>query len=139
MKTKLTTYRFSAKGHRNIRATHKNTLEFTKDSEVSVRGDCIMGVEADFCVHTLRKVAQHCTEIKVCIEVGTNRQEFLAKVNPKFCDLNEVVIRVSDYISSRTFATRSQAAAKDIKRTIVNELKKPNTKLSVVIECLENS
>ena len=41
-------YKFNAYGHPNILATHKTTLEFTKDKEVSLKGDCIVAVKADF-------------------------------------------------------------------------------------------
>ena len=39
---------FKAYGHENIRATHNRTIEFTKHKELSVRGDCIIGVNSDF-------------------------------------------------------------------------------------------
>ena len=41
-------YKFKAYGHPNITAKHKTTLEFTKDKELSLRGDCIVGVKSDF-------------------------------------------------------------------------------------------
>jgi hypothetical protein len=34
-------------GHKNIQATHKTTLEFTKDKHLSKKGDCIIAVAAD--------------------------------------------------------------------------------------------
>ena len=34
-------------GHKNIQATHKTTLEFTKDMHLSKKGDCIVAVAAD--------------------------------------------------------------------------------------------
>ena len=37
----------TAFGHKNVRATHRTTLEITKDEELSVRGDCIVAVAAD--------------------------------------------------------------------------------------------
>jgi hypothetical protein len=33
-----------AQGHENILATHKTTLEFTKDKRLSKKGDCIVAV-----------------------------------------------------------------------------------------------
>ena len=41
-------YSFTAYGHKNILATHKTTIEFTKDKELSLKGNCIVGVRADF-------------------------------------------------------------------------------------------
>ncbi|HIP58595.1 MAG TPA: DUF371 domain-containing protein, partial [Archaeoglobus profundus] len=33
----------TAWGHPNITAKHRTTLEITKDEELSIRGDCIIG------------------------------------------------------------------------------------------------
>ena len=35
-------------GHPNISADHKTTLEFTKDKELTKKGNCIVGVNSDF-------------------------------------------------------------------------------------------
>ena len=35
-------------GHKNILAKHRNTLEFTKDKDLTLNGDCIVGVNANF-------------------------------------------------------------------------------------------
>src|SRR3989338_8528844 len=48
-------YSFTAYGHKNILATHKTTIEFTKDRELSLRGNCILGVNADFNLIELKK------------------------------------------------------------------------------------
>ena len=48
-------YRFTCYGHENITSKHKNTLEFTKDNDVSLQGDCIVGVKADFSLVKIRK------------------------------------------------------------------------------------
>ena len=41
-------YSFTCYGHENITCKHKTTLEFTKDKDLSLKGDCIVGVKADF-------------------------------------------------------------------------------------------
>ncbi len=41
-------YKFSCYGHPNIKATHVKTLEITKDDGLSERGDCIIGIKADW-------------------------------------------------------------------------------------------
>ena len=33
-------------GHKNILSLHKKTIEITKDSELSVSGDCIVGINS---------------------------------------------------------------------------------------------
>ncbi|HIP75502.1 MAG TPA: DUF371 domain-containing protein, partial [Thermococcus paralvinellae] len=34
-------------GHENIKATHKSTLEITKEDFLTPRGDCIICIKAD--------------------------------------------------------------------------------------------
>ena len=41
-------FQFPCYGHENILSTHKTTIEFTKDSELTLDGDCILGIKADF-------------------------------------------------------------------------------------------
>lgn len=48
-------YLFTCYGHKNITCRHKTTLEFTKSNELSLKGDCIIGVKADFSLVQLRK------------------------------------------------------------------------------------
>ena len=36
-----------ARGHENIKATHKTTMEITKDPYLTPRGDCIIAVKAN--------------------------------------------------------------------------------------------
>ncbi|MEM2023054.1 MAG: DUF371 domain-containing protein [Archaeoglobaceae archaeon] len=39
-------YTIFARGHKNLRATHRTTLEVTKESYLTPRGNCIVGVKA---------------------------------------------------------------------------------------------
>ena len=38
-------------GHKNILSLHKKTIEITKDSQLTVNGDCIVGVRFQPCMH----------------------------------------------------------------------------------------
>ena len=37
---------FIVEGHKNLKSTHKSTLEFTNDSELTLRGTCILGMKS---------------------------------------------------------------------------------------------
>jgi hypothetical protein len=50
-------YIFHCFGHENIRARHGKTIEFSKDCELTARGDCIIGVRADFELAAVKKLA----------------------------------------------------------------------------------
>ena len=51
-------YRFTAWGHPGIKATHRTTLMLTKDADCTARGDCIIGVRADFDPGQLRELVK---------------------------------------------------------------------------------
>ncbi|MGB9674949.1 MAG: DUF371 domain-containing protein, partial [Nanopusillaceae archaeon] len=36
----------NVKGHKLVKATHKSTLEITKDNFLTERGDCIIGINS---------------------------------------------------------------------------------------------
>ena len=112
--------RFKAQGHRNVLATHKTTLEFTKDSHLTKRGDCILGVKSDF-----PRPEGLDGRIRIRIKIGELSEVITAFFNPGF-DSDEMVIRKSDFKDRRTFATGADKAAIDIDREIVNRLKNPD-------------
>ena len=59
----MKSFEFSCYGHKNILATHKNTLEFTKDEQLSLKGDCIVGVKADYELRELKKFLKNKSNI----------------------------------------------------------------------------
>ncbi|MEM2131517.1 MAG: DUF371 domain-containing protein, partial [Candidatus Woesearchaeota archaeon] len=48
---------FNFSGHENLLGNHKNSFEFTKEKELTKRGNCIIGVMADF---DYKKVKDFC-------------------------------------------------------------------------------
>ena len=40
-------FKIKAKGHKNVLSKHKSTFEITKDKELSLSGDCIIGLDID--------------------------------------------------------------------------------------------
>ena len=133
-------YKFFAYGHPNILGTHKSTLEFTKDKSLSPRGDCIIGVSADFRLDKLKELIKNSKGKKISITIkavskGKKIQDaILAEINQSFNDSREFVIRKTDFESERTFAKSSDKAAFDIKRGLINFLKEKEAKIMVVIE-----
>jgi len=124
---------FRAWGHPNIKATHKNTLEFTKEDYVSPEGDCIIGVNADFDTEKLKEFAKKHKHAKITIRLGGLQEVILAKTNPYFDDDKELVIRLGEYESPRTFAVRADKAAKHLSRELVRALQ-TGSPIEVLIE-----
>ena len=131
-------YKFHAYGHPNILGTHKTTLEFTKDSELSVKGDCIAGVKADFELGKLQDFIKKSDNKKITITIETAdktiKENIIAELNPNFNDDNELVIRKADFISDRTLATKADKAAFELNRALIIFLKEKKNKIAVIIE-----
>lgn len=113
---------FRAWGHPNIKATQKNTIEFTKEDYVSPEGDCIVGVNADFDAEKLKEFVKKHKHVKITIKTGGLQEVILAKTNSFFDDDKELVIRLGEYASPRTFAVRADKAAKHLSRDLVKAL-----------------
>jgi len=124
---------FTAYGHPNIRATHKTTIEFTKDQDLSLKGDCITGVNANFDVKVLKDFIKQNKDkkIRIILAVDDLKEEIIAELNPFFDDSNEVIIRKSDFVSKRTFAIKADKAAFDIDKRLINKLKNLNKKIII--------
>ena len=133
-------YTFYAFGHPNIQATHKTTLEFTKDKDISLKGDCIVGVNADFKLDKLRKFIKKSNNKKISIIIQTIsknkkiKETIFAEINPEFSDNKEFVIRKTDFVSERTFAIRADKAAFELSRNLIEFLREKENKISVLIE-----
>ena len=139
-------YSFNCYGHKSITAKHKTTLEFTKDSEMGLGGDCIIGVKVDFSLPQLKKFIKSVSnnkKITIIIETINNKNNINnnkiieiinAEINPNFNSNEEMVIRKTDFISERTFAIRANKAAFELGRDLVEFLKGKENKIKVIIE-----
>ena len=84
---------FKAYGHKNITAKHPKTLEFTKDKDLSLEGDCILGVNADFDSKKLKEFVKGKKKLRMAIKAGAAEDHVEFELNPDFDDEKEVVIR----------------------------------------------
>ena len=129
-------YTFTAHGHQNILATHKTTLEITKDSELTKSGDCIVAVRADFSLQQLQRIIGSCGDggkISLLIECAGIKEEIIAVVNRDFSSESEIVLRKGSFISERTIGIQADRAACDIGRKLVGKLKSPTSIVSVTV------
>ncbi|MBI2649855.1 DUF371 domain-containing protein [Candidatus Woesearchaeota archaeon] len=136
-------YQFNAYGHPNILGTHKTTFEFTKDENVSLRGDCIVGIKADFELGKLKEFIRKSIKnnnkkisiiIKTLSKSITIKETVFATINPDFNDDKEFVIRKTDFASERTFAIKANKAAFELNRDLTGFLREKKNKISVIIE-----
>ncbi|KYK38810.1 MAG: DUF371 domain-containing protein [Theionarchaea archaeon] len=122
---------FHCYGHENIRATHYKTIEFTRDSHLTVKGDCIIGVKADFDASELKKLKG---KVRITVEVNRLKDTFKAVINPYFDNEEEIVFRKSTYSSKRTLGHKLNRGANRLERSIVELMQNPHTVMKVTIE-----
>ncbi len=123
---------FTAYGHKNVLSTHRNTVEFTHDKELTLRGDCILAVAATYSLEKIHNAHLH-GKIKIRMEIDGISDEIIAEYNPLFQDPHEMVIRKTDFVDRRTFAIKADKVAKDIDRRIVEKMKNPDAVLEICI------
>jgi len=129
-----------ARGHPNIKATHRTTVEITMEDYVTPRGDCIIGVSANKSTSSLNPDFKECLKhedsiLIVVLEVGNLRDFILAQGSPRLIlsDPGKIIIRKSEYIEPATLGVRANKAAGDLKRELVESLKNPSTTLRVYL------
>lgn len=126
-------------GHENVKATHRSTLEITREDYLTPRGDCIICIKANKGLRDLgdelKKALKSGKKIKIRIIVDDLVDEIEAFGDERLSFENEIsmVIRKSDYVDGRTLAIKANKAAKDIKRELVEKLKDPNQEVLVVL------
>lgn len=134
-------FSFRCYGHTNITALHKSTLEFTTESDLTQKGDCIVGVKASTNLKSLPKniqtlIRKNDTKIKVILKVNEFSDEIQGRGHPdlNLSDENAIIIRTSNYICPRTLMINANKAAKDILMEIRNLMKDSKTVMDVTLQ-----
>ncbi|MDH3610429.1 MAG: DUF371 domain-containing protein [Nitrosopumilus sp.] len=119
-------------GHKNIRSNHKKTIEITKDSELTTKGDCIIGVNAsdscsDLPLSIKKKLQNPNSKVEFLIKVG--HHEFVVRGSGHggltLTHPEDIVIRKSDFICPRTLAVKCDKTSDLLPREMVTLLQDP--------------
>ena len=128
-------------GHENILSLHKKTIEITKDSKLSVSGDCIVGTNSTIaCIDLPEKFKKKIQNPDTVIAFTIVADEHSFSVHGKGSDkltlkhTNDIVLRKSAFTCSRTIAINCDKASDDIPRTMVKKLQSPKTSGKLIIE-----
>lgn len=130
---------FSAQGHTNITALHKSTIELTKESYLTKRGSCIIGVNSQLCCadlpNEIKNRLRDAAKVIIKLRVGNIEDNIKCRGDRNLTLKSHVsiVIRKSEYIDDRTMAVGADKAARDINRKLIKELKKEH-RITVTIE-----
>jgi len=132
---------FTARGHPNIRSTHRTTLMITVDDQLTTRGDCIVAVRAE---KGLRDLSPGIKEVirsegaSVRLIIKAEGRTFITEGSgdPRLTlsHPSDMIIRKSGYICDRTLMIRADKAARDIEGSFVKLLQKGNCQVSLTIE-----
>ena len=122
-------FKIRAKGHENVLSLHKSTFEITKDKDLSLAGDCIIGLDIDksmedFPKEFKEKLANDDT--KIIIELKTpNASDEIEGYGHHDLTLShptDIVCRKSTFVCSRTLMIKSNKAAIDLNRDLIKDL-----------------
>ncbi len=134
-----------ARGHPNIRAIHKTTLEITRDQDLTPRGDCIIGVKAskglaDFSKE-FKEIARKKTSIIITLLYIDDKlyDQVIGHGHPSltYSDNRKIIIRKSTYIDGATAMINSSKAARDLDRELVGKLRDSDTVLKTLFITLD--
>ncbi|MFH1850193.1 MAG: DUF371 domain-containing protein [archaeon] len=125
--------KFACYGHGNIRSTHAKTLEITKEKQVTIRGDCIIGIASDFDSAFLNQSIKGKKKLLLHLSCGGATDTVSADINQSFSSHDEIVIRKSGFLSCRTLGIHADKAASDLSADLVKLLNIPGKKIDVKI------
>ncbi len=131
---------FTAKGHPNVRSSHETTFMTTKEPDLSLRGDCIIAVSADYGLADLpvevKALARDPeTKITFLLDVGSYSFTATGYGHPdlEYTNPIDMVARRSSYTCGRTLMINSDNTSKDIPKEIVKSLQDPTTVVKITL------
>lgn len=133
-------YSFTATGHKNVTSKHKSTFEITTDESLTLKGDCIIGLNSNI---TLNDFPQ---ELRDIIQTDDSRIEIILKTENATDTIigygssqltldhpSDMVIRKSTFTCSRTLMIKADKAARDLDKQLINDLSN-GSKLEITIK-----
>jgi hypothetical protein len=131
--------KFIAKGHENIKATHRSTIEITKEEHVTPRGDCIIAVSSEKALTDLDPMLKDKIRsgwyVATIFKSDDIIDHVIGRGDPRLTlrDPVRIIIRKSDFIDDKTLMIRSDKAAIDLDRRLVSRLKDRKSILEIEI------
>jgi len=129
-----------AYGHGNILSTHEKTLEITRESILTKRGDCVIATRAskgaaDLHSEFKKAARREGARITINIEADDVRETVRAFGSRRlsFTHPTDVVVRKSDFVCGRTIAIKADKAAADLSKKLVEKLQNPDQRVRVTL------
>lgn len=128
-------------GHKNVRGLHPRTIEITTEPDLTLQGDCIIGVNADCGCKRIpaeikKRLKREDAVVTITIQVDGKSFQIRGKGHPdlKLENPHDIVIRKSGFVCPRTLAVGCDLASDDIPRQMIKMLQDPKTKGLFIIE-----
>ena len=133
-------YSFEASGHENVLSKHKSTFEITTDKSLTLKGDCIIGLNSqvtlnDFPQKLRDKIQTDNTKIELILETPNASDKIIGYGSSELTldHPSDMVCRKSDFTCSRTLMIHADKAAIDLNKDLINDLSN-STSLKVTIK-----
>ncbi len=118
-------------GHINIRASHRSTIEVTRDDYLTPRGDCIVGIKADKGLADinpgLRSIIRRGDSLVIVVFMVDKYIDLVIGMGSPRLTLGsrgKIIIRRSTYIDDSTLMIKANKAAIDLDRKLIDRLKR---------------
>jgi len=129
------------RGHKNILSLHEKTLEITKEPNLTINGDCIVGINADLACRDLpenfkKNVMSDDAKITFTIKAGKHSFSIHGNGSKKLTlkHPNDIVLRKSAFVCTRTLAIKCDKASSDMPREMIHVLQNPKIIGKMIIE-----
>ena len=129
-----------AHGHENILSTNKTTFEITKEAHLTIRGDCIIAINADKAAVDLgqefkNSLRSENARLTMTIKADSEKEIVNASGSPQLTltHSTDLVVRKSNYFCNRTLAIHADKAAEDLSRTLVKKLRNPKQTVIIIL------
>jgi len=137
----MKSFSFFCKGHEKVLGTHKTTIEITTDTDLSLKGDCIIGINASSSLSVLPETIKNSirslnAEIVLLIEVDKYCEKILGKGHPNLLlsDKRAIIVRKSNFVCPRTLMINADKSASQLSREMIDKMTNPEMEMKVTIE-----
>ncbi|HTX61228.1 MAG TPA: DUF371 domain-containing protein [Methanobacterium sp.] len=135
-------YIFHAKGHEKMTSAHKTTFEVTKDKEIGITADCIVGVQSESVLEDIspeirQAIQNENTRIRIILKTENTEDIITGYGHPNLTldHPTDMVCRKSNFTCSRTLMIKSDKSAIDLKKELIQDLKEgKDLKVTITVE-----
>lgn len=128
-------------GHPNVQSLHSRTIEITKDKYLTLKGDCIIGINANkSCKDLSNRLKEKIKKKNSLIEIEIIVEPFNFSINGfghdrlLLTNTEDIVLRKSKFICDRTLSISCNYSSLEIPRKIIDLLKNPLKKGIIIIK-----